>query len=360
MSQILTLSPLDTDLASVAPKVEYSTSTAVPTTSALAAQLGLLEEEFAFESDLEVTLPRKDLTATADLQRDGFWIRDANLVQAMRDRAAGHDSRLVALSFLESSHPVITRASSGIRSLADLKGKRLGIVTNWDKLLDLRSAQQLKIYTTALSTAGLTPRDVKFVSFERDETGDSPLRDRDVRTKAALEAGKDIAQRLERDEFDAVAVDSASDVAHHASIRILYDTLQHPDYLARAHPDTLLGVVVSGRLLRERRDVVIRALARLLQAADWARAHPKDAANELAQTFDIGADSLTGKYENLSEGLQLNLGVEKILSLKAQKNFLLRHGLLGKDFDTDPWVDHGPLVEAHLLLAEWKSAGRRK
>ena len=336
MSATLTLLRSKADLAT--PQLNYSTSRVVPTVSALAHHLGLLDEEFATEFDLDVTLPNKD-NAIGDFRQSGpYWIRDAELAPAMRDRANGADSRLIALSFLEVSSPVVALTSPGIRSVADLRGKRIGITTTRHGFRDLGYAQQLKVYKTALSASGLTLHDVRFVPFESESADPT-----------ALEIGKDIAERLQRHEFDAIAVDAASDIAHHVSIRILYDTLEHPDYLARAHPHTLRGVVVSGPLLRERRDLVVRVLARLLQAAEWARAHPKFATGALAASFDTNLDQLTGRYQNLTDGLQLNLGIEKILSLKAQKNLLLRHQLLPKDFDITPWLDHGPLVEAHLL-----------
>jgi ABC-type nitrate/sulfonate/bicarbonate transport system substrate-binding protein len=361
MSQTLTLIRTKADIASAPAKLTYSTSVAVPTVSALATHIGLLDHEFASESDLDLILSRRDTPACGDPRRgDGYWVRDAELAPAMRDRAAGSDSRLLALSLLETSSPVVALTSSGIRSVADLEGKRVGIVTTKDGYRDLVYAQQLKVYKTALSAAGLTLHDVRFVPFEGDKPDPAAPHSKDKKINAALEAGKDIAERLQRHQFDAIAVDSASDVAHHASIRVLYDTLEHPDYLARAHPDTLRGIVVSGHLLRERRDLVVRVLARLLQAADWAKAHPKEAAAALAESFAINFDDLTGKYKNLSEGLQINLGIEKIFSLKAQKNLLLRHRLISKDFDIDPWIDHGPLVEAHVLYAGWKQAGRAK
>jgi ABC-type nitrate/sulfonate/bicarbonate transport system substrate-binding protein len=359
MSETLTLIPSKADLVSTTPQLDYSTSAAVPTVSALATHLGFLDEEFASEFDIDVIVSRRDHPTPSDLKRgNGYWIRDSELTPAMKNRAAGSDSRLVALSFLETSSPVVTLTSSGIRSVADLKDKRLGILTTREGFRDLGYAQQLKVYTTALSTRGLTLHDIRFVPFERDKPAPIAFRPQDEKIKTPLEVGRDIAERLQRHEFDAIAVDSASDVAHHASIRILYDTLEHPDYLARAHADTLRGIVVSGHVLRERRDLIVRVLARLLQAAEWAKAHPEDTAVALAGRFSINFDGLTGKYKNLSEGLQVNLGIEKILSLKAQKNFLLRHRLLPKDFDIDPWIDHGPLVEAHVLYASWKEAGR--
>jgi len=360
MPETLSLIRSKADIAPSNPELNYSISLDLPTVSALATHLGLLDEELATELDLDVILSRRDLPAAIrdSRRREDYWIRDAELTSAMRDRAADSDSRLVALAFLEVSSPVVTLTSSGIRSVADLKGKRLGIVTTKDGFRDLGYAQQLKVYTTALSTVGLTLHDVRVVPFEGDKPDLPTIRAKEKKIKTALEVGKDIAERLQRHEFDAIAVDAASDIAHHVSVRVLYDAVEHPDYLARAHPDSLRGLVVSGHLLRERRDLVVRVLARLLQAADWAKARPKDTATALAKGFASNFDDLTGKYKNLNDGLQINLGIEKILSLKAQKNFLLRHRLISRDFDIDSWVDHGPLVEAHLLYIDWKKMGR--
>jgi ABC-type nitrate/sulfonate/bicarbonate transport system substrate-binding protein len=360
MPETLTLIRSKADIAPVTPELNYSISADLPTVSALATHLGLLDEELATELDLDVILSRRDLPAVMrDPRRsDDDWIRDAELTSAMRDRAAGSDSRLVALAFLEISSPVVTLTSSGIRSVADLKGKRLGILTTKDGVRDLGYAQQIKVYTTTLGTAGLTLHDVRFVPLEGEKPDLPAIRAKEKRIKTALEFGKDIAERLQRHEFDAIAVDAASDVGHHVSVRILYDTVEHPDSLARAHPDSLRGLVVSGHLLRERRDLVVRVLARLLQAADWAKARPKDTATAFAKSFTSNFDELTGRYKNLSEGLQISLGIEKILSLQAHKNFLLRHRLISRDFDIDSWVDHGPLVEAHLLYSDWKKLGR--
>jgi ABC-type nitrate/sulfonate/bicarbonate transport system substrate-binding protein len=120
-------------------------------------------------------------------------------------------------------------------------------------------------------------------------------------------------------------------------------------------------VLVSGALLRERRDLVVRGLARLLQAGDWAKAHTvEEVAAKLAEGYDVYPESLASKYENVSEGIQIDLSEDKVAALKSQKDFLLTHGEIDKDFDVEPWVDHGPLKEAHALYAEWRKSGKVK
>ncbi|MEJ0001400.1 MAG: hypothetical protein WDO13_21055 [Verrucomicrobiota bacterium] len=339
-------------------RLSYSINSDAPTLSALARRLNFLQEEFDSEPDLQAIVRHRGFTGITEwAYEDRFWLRDEDHVPAIWGRAKGVDSRLVALAWLEGTYPVVALAAAGIRSVADLKSKRLGIVRDKNSLLDSGYARQLKIYTTMLSTARLTLHDVELVTIERAKVNPPVFSTKATKILAAQETGKDIAERLQRNEFDAIAVDSAADVARHVSIRILYDTVSHPDFLARAHPGVLHGLVVSGPLLRERRDLVVRVLARLLKAAHWARTYPQDVVTKLAEGYDVHPDTLTRKYQNLSQGIQIDLGIQKILSLKAQRNFLLRHRLIEKDFDIDPWIDHGPLTEAHKLYAQWKESG---
>jgi sulfonate transport system substrate-binding protein len=342
-------------------KFSYTICPGVPTISALAAPLGLLHEEFTPDADLDVTIKHIGFTGKTEwAHEDRFWIRNAGHAPALWGRAKGVDSKLVALAWLEGTYPVITLTGSGIRSVADLKGKRLAVFRSKDALFDLQYGGQLRTYTTTLATAGLTLDDVEVVTIWRDKFDPTVKRTKESKKHSAIAAAQDIAERLNRGEFDAVTPSQpAGDIAVHTSIRVLYDVRDNPDFVARVNPSVLRGVVVSGALLRERRDLVVRALARLLQAADWAKSHTvEEVAAKLAEGYDVYPESLTSKYENVAEGIQIDLSENKIAALKSQKDFLLKHGELDKDFDVEPWVDHGPLKEAHALYAEWKKSGK--
>ncbi len=343
-------------------KFSYTICPGVPTISALAAPLGLLHEEFASDADLDVTIKHIGFTGKTEwAHEDRFWIRNAGHTPAIWGRAQGVDSRIVALGWLEGTHPIVTLTGSGIRTLADLKGKRLGLLRAKDAAFDLQYSGQLRTYTTALSTVGLTLDDVTLVTIWKEKFDPSAKRTKDTKKQAAIEASKEVAEQLARGEYDAIevpALHTAAEVGTHASIRVLYDTRNHPDFVSRVHPGVLRSVLVSGPLLRERRDLVVRALARLLQAGDWAKAHtPEEVAIKLAEGYDIYPESLTSKYENVAEGIQIDLSADRIAALHSQKDFLLQHGEIKKDFDVDAWIDRGPLKEAHALYAEWKKRG---
>jgi sulfonate transport system substrate-binding protein len=312
-------------------KFSYTRCPGVPTISAVAAPLGYLVDEFANDADLDVTHKQIGFTGKTEwAHEDRFWIRNAGHAPAIWGRAKGVDSKVVALAWLEGTYPVVALAASGIQTVAELKGKRLGLVRAKDSLFDLQHAGQLNTYTTTLSTAGLSLDDVKLIEIDRPKYDPNLVRTKDTKLQASRAANFDLAERLNRGDFDAIAVQSG----------------------------VLRGVVVSGPLLRERRDLVVRALARLLQAGEWAKAHPEELVTRLAENYDIYPEVLTGKYENLSEGVQIDLAPEKIAALKYQKDFLLKHHLIENDFDVEPWVDHGPLAEARVLYADWKKSGK--
>jgi len=359
MSQISVIETPIHDLAAARTQLSFAVSSDVPTTAALAESLGLFNEEFGSESDLDFSVERFGFGYRELLTEGGFWIREGDHASALWERSKGHDSRLIGLSWIEGTYPVVAITGSGIRSISELKGKRLGIIKTTESPFDVGYAQQLKIYTTALSTAKLTLDDVELVPIERSKIV-STLNYGNSIKHARIELNTNLAARLRRGEFDAISVPLASDIAHHISVRILSDTQDHHDFIARVHPGVLRAVVVSGALLRKRRHLVVRALARLLEAADWAkRRTAEQLAAKLPKVGELDPEALVSKYDGLPSGLQVDFSAEKILGLRAQKSFLLRHQLIAKNFALDEWIDQGPFAEAHKLYSERRESSRR-
>ena len=122
----------------------------VPTATGIAYQLGWLTEAFA---------------------------GDGNML-AIGARAQGEPTKLVGLTWIEESQLILTRPDTGIRSAADLKGRRLAL-PGWSyndipahvRGTSIARGMSLAGYKGVLASAGLTLDDVDLI-----ETLD-PLRD---------------------------------------------------------------------------------------------------------------------------------------------------------------------------------------
>jgi ABC-type nitrate/sulfonate/bicarbonate transport system substrate-binding protein len=105
-------------------------------------------------------------------------------------------------------------------------------------------------------------------------------------------------------------------------------------------------------LLEEKFDWVVRILARHLQAAVWAKAHPREAISLVGQDHNTSPEALEARYPNLIEGLQPDLGADKVESLHHQIDFYFRHGFIAKAFSAESWIDRRPLEAARVLATK--------
>jgi sulfonate transport system substrate-binding protein len=314
----------------------YTRCPAVPTLSALAATLGVAEDELGGQPDLELLTKSVGFTPKLEYPHEDVWTR-----------SHGVRSKVVSLAWLEGRYPVYARGGE-VDGVAALKGLGLGVVRQKNTPFDLLWAQQLKIYTTTLGTAGLTLEDVEVVELWRDR----PIPGA-PRKPGAQAFGADVALRaLVRGEVDAIALRLPQETAELLQLDVLYDTHDHPDPLARVHPSVLRGIVVSEAVIAERREELVRLLAAL--------AHPGQALERVASDLHFAPEQLAASYDNVAEGLQIDLNPTLVEALRVQKDFLLKHGLIDTDFDFDEWVDASLLQEARVLLAQWKRAGARR
>jgi sulfonate transport system substrate-binding protein len=329
------------------PTVHYTRCPGVPTISAIAHARGLIADEFDGERDLAFHYQSVGFSPKLEYgDDDRYWIRNAGHAPAVWKKSKGVDCRLIGLAFLDGRYPVLSLRASGIDAVTALKGRRLAVFRNVDSPFDLMVAQQLKIYQTTLRTAGLGLEDVELVEIGRAHPPANTSRQGFLHqvfhgALAALEDGR----------VDAVAASIPPDAGAYPALNVLYDTRLSPDPLARVHPSVLRGLVVSGPLFEERRDIVVRVLARLLDAGAWALAHPLDALRLTAEDLRQSPETLAAVYENVAQGVQLDMSPERVAALASHKDFLLRHGLIDQDFDLESWIDRSALAEARVLHA---------
>lgn len=326
------------------PVIHYTRCPAVPTISALAEAWGTLRAEFAQETSVEFAFQSVGFSPKTDYAHDErFWLRNAGHAPAVWKKSRGVDCKVVGLAFLEGHYPVLSLHSSGVKNPHDLKGRRVAVFFNPDSPFDLMIAQQLKIYQTTLATVGLSLDDVELVRLPRKGP---PQGGRDGFLLAGF---RNALSALEAGVVDAVASAIPPDGGLYPRLNVLYDTRLAADPVTRVNPSVLRGLVVSTALIEEQRDLLVRIVATLVRTAERAAAQPLDALRALASDLGQAPESLASVYENIAQGIRLELNDTYLATLDAQKTFLLRQGLIEKDFDLQSWVDQSILADATAL-----------
>ncbi|WAF83256.1 ABC transporter substrate-binding protein [Metapseudomonas otitidis] len=322
----------------------------VPTASGIAYKLGWLAEEFAADG-----LPVSTLQEARQLGRHHYdhelpgLFREGGNVPALAARAAGAPSRLIGLTWIEEWQTILVRPDSGIRSPADLKGKRLALPAWGDSRPgSIARAMSLHGYKGALALAGLGFDDVQLVEV--------PLLD-----QAAARTPEEGLQRLwsgleplARGELDAVYVKgaAAADAARRLGLVVGVDLdLVDPRY--RVNNGTPRPITVHQNLLDDHFDLVVRFLAQTLRAAEWA-AENRDSLHAILEVETrAGREGVAEAYRgDFHTTLAPDLSAQRLAFLGIQKDFLNLHGFLERDFDIADWVDARPLQAAHDLLAQ--------
>jgi ABC-type nitrate/sulfonate/bicarbonate transport system substrate-binding protein len=333
-------------------QVYYTRCPAVPTNSSLAFQLGYLDEELAqvTSADVRQEIIGLDPKVKPD-PGDPYSLRHAGHIKALWARAEGADTRLISLSWLEGSYPTYA-LDPKIKSVGDLKGRKLALFKFADnESIDLLRAQQLRIYDSTLTTAALSLRDVQFVDLVVDKSilahSAQPGKPKDI----FAGINRALVFKLIRGEVDAITTQLPAELVDLLGLHIVHDTRRNQGKNSRANPSVLRGVVVSAGLLRENRDLVVRILARHLEAAAWARANPQETVRLIARDLGVPESLLLTRYESLADGLQVGLEDDKLSALEDLKDFYLRNGFIRRDLDLDAWVDKSVLEDARQLLA---------
>ncbi len=335
----------------------------VPTATGLALKLGWLREEF--KPDGIAVLDRREQGVERWQQTHGDELppplfREGGAIPALIGRAQGEPTRLIGLTWIDEWQTILVRPDSGISAPGQLKGKRLAVPA-WGTRVDGRRSSSiargmsLHGYKNALEYAGLGWGDVSLVEvgsgegLERESSSDS---------LDALWAG---IGPLARGEVDAVYVKGASavDAARRAGVTLGIDLDALPTRRARVNNGTPRPLTVPQYLLDNHFEIVVRYLAQTIRASEWARENEAAVHRVLQAETRGGADAVATAYRNgFHASLHPDLSEERLGYFSVQKDFLLLHGFLDRDFNLADWVDHRPLAAAWALYREWKKSGR--
>lgn len=265
------------------------------------------------------------ITGLADrlgwLERDRLagTIQEQPNAAALWARSEGAATRLVGMTWVDDFQGVLTLPDRGIAAPAQLAGCRLALPQRAPTAdaLDVARATARRGFHAATQLAGLFSDEVEWV--------DVPVAGIPGATPYAAEAAA-----LLRGEVDAIHVSGPAgrELAARIGAIVVVDLGAHLDPMVRVNATTPIALTADARLAAEQPERVVRALAALLRAGDWAHAN------------------------GVHDQLHVDLSTRKLAALSWQKDFLLTHGFLARDVELAAWADPQPLDAARDLLAE--------
>ncbi|MBK4998086.1 ABC transporter substrate-binding protein [Pseudomonas sp. S31] len=322
----------------------------VPTTSGIAQHKRWLQNAFAAQGIiLDSIRASQDRAVRESHFRHSLpgSFREGGNVPPIWARANGQDTAVVGITWVDERQLVLVRDDADIRSAADLRGRRLGLVRKAaGDLVDVGRAEALRGLLSALEI-GEVPRDsVHFVDIEAPEW----------ELKEAGAAGQDHhalpIQALQAGVVDAIFIKGAAVAkALTQGLRPIIDLNEQADPMLRLSAGSPRPVTVDRQTLAHAPERVARYLAVLLKTAQWAVQNPDPVVAVVAAETGVAAEDV-----RLAFGPRLHLSFEPQLSavyvegLRRQKAFLLAEGFLVRDFDFDSWIDPAPLAHAAALV----------
>lgn len=267
-------------------------------------------------------------------------------------KSKGRDVVLIGINLIEMKQFIFVRADSDIQTIADLKGKKIGIPNHVNVHIDFHKASAEQAFEIALAANGISKDEVEFVELITEDRFTSEGKGGNFDGLAATEI-----KALEDGEVDAIfaKLSLGEQLKASGKFRQIYDVAYDQDALDPINNEYPNVLTVSGKLAKEEPEVVVAFIKSTLRAARWAVDNREEAEVLLAEQTHGTVDEYQKSYaENFYQRTEINFSEEGLKALQKRADFLYEHGYLENKVDVEEWVDKSFLEQALKELAEEK------
>jgi ABC-type nitrate/sulfonate/bicarbonate transport system substrate-binding protein len=321
----------------------------VPTGLGIALQKGWLEDSFRARNTVIKSLRESNDKAVRESHFDHTLqnsVRHGGNIPAIWARSVGRETRVLGLSWADEVQLILTLPDSGIKSAKDLVGRRFGL-PKWENVqIDFSRAQAIRGLENALRLEGREVADVELVDYVISSgQSDAPAeRIAGVNVFGGRRSGGQAREvvGLLRGEVDAIFLKGAS-AAHLANLFGLHtviDTGSHPEPLIRSNNGTPRTLTVDQHLIDNHFDAAVRIVEQVINAEEWAWAHPEETRQFLARESNSSEFWVAAAYGTDAHlRLRTNLDELSITALQDFTTFLHRWQFIPNAVDVRSWID---------------------
>jgi ABC-type nitrate/sulfonate/bicarbonate transport system substrate-binding protein len=322
----------------------------VPTPLGIAINLGLIEQAFEPRGVTVHSIQDSGNAAARESHIDHHLphsFRQGGSVPAIWAKAAGADTRVIGLSWVDESQAVLALPGSGIETARDLKGRRLALPRRASQKVDIFRATALRALLAALSLEGIGESEVEWVDI-------------DAETPPGEDNGLGIARRgwsgrplytaefaaLVRGEVDAIHVKGSlgHEFAFLGGAHVVVDTGFHPDPAIRVNNGAPRPLTVDAATIDRFPHVAEALLRYVIAAGDWAERHPAETLRYLTHETGSPEQFVRAAYggDTLHRRLKTTLDAASVAALGGFADFLFERGFLPARVDAAAWIDRRP------------------
>lgn len=321
--------------------------------SHIAVEFGWLDEELArigATSRYLRSLALEHWPAHFNQQSDRLF-RDGGAIPAIWANAEAGKTVLLGLTRAFNGGQMLVRADADIHSVADLRGKRIGLPHSPAALIDWWRAVSQRAWHSALRIGQVAPEQVQWLDIEYPQSAATPTpyarpgdHWRGLSRHDLAFAPEVLA--LQDGRVDAIYSGQGKSLILERSgeFKVIEDFNLRPDWTLQV-ANSPFTLTVSRALADNHPDIVVAYLRASIRAGRWINQHKAAAApliNRLTYHPSV-ADTLAAI--SLTDFVP-NLNPQNLAGIGLAKRWLLELGYIREDFAVQEWADERFLAQA--------------